>query len=152
MSEALGLGPGQGTAVLLAVLLPAIAVPLARRLPVASAVSRAPLAERWAAALLLAAAGVHLGLVSVHRGTGLAFWMLVDGVAFLAVAVAVFRLRWWRWPAAALLLLTLLAYLSVTGSGREPPDQLGMATAMVEPLPVVPSDSEPVVPEAEIAP
>ncbi len=138
---ALGLAPGQGSALLLALLLPALAVPLARWLPrahirparwLAAGLARSVMAERLAALLLLAAGGVHLGLIGVHRGAGLAGWMLLDGLAFVAAAAAVLLVRWWRWPAVALLLATLLTYLSVTGSGREQPDQLGMATALVE--------------------
>jgi hypothetical protein len=57
----------------------------------------------------------------------------LDGGSFVALALAALGgARWWRMPSTLLLVATLLAYLKVIVSGEEPPDDLGMATKLVE--------------------
>src|SRR2546428_5476614 len=77
--------------------------------------------------------GVHLALIPHHLAseplTSLLF--LLNGVAFIALAV-MFTWRWWRIAAAALLITTVLAYLVYVAIGFEAPDQVGLATKLVE--------------------
>lgn len=94
----------------------------------------APPLDRAAALLLYLAGAVHLGLVpgdwAEERGTALLF--LLNGAAFWALAVALPRTPQRRGTAALLCLATLLAYLAYVLSGREDPDQAGLAAALLE--------------------
>ncbi|MGH2374888.1 MAG: hypothetical protein ACRDIC_15675 [bacterium] len=90
-------------------------------------------ATRVTAALLLITAAVHLALPFGHNGEP---WMsllfLASGTALAALAAAAFGSRRWR-PAAALVLMTsIVAYLIASLSGREEPDQVGIATKLAE--------------------
>jgi len=86
-----------------------------------------------AAAVLMAATGVvHLALIGPHRTepvTELLF--LVNGVAFIGLAASV-GWRPWRFASSALLVATILGYLIYIGIGLEGPDQVGVATKLVE--------------------
>jgi hypothetical protein len=76
---------------------------------------------------------VHLALPLGHvGGLGLAVLFLVDGAAFAWLAIRAVQGRSWRLLSAGLIVATLVGYLVVTGSGREEPDQVGIATALVE--------------------
>jgi hypothetical protein len=87
----------------------------------------------WAAALFAVSAAVHLALPIGHPGAPLLnLAYLLDGAAFGWLAWRAWRGRSWRLAAAPLLVATLVAYLVVTSSGREEPDQVGIATALVE--------------------
>jgi hypothetical protein len=85
------------------------------------------------ASVLLAMAGaIHLGLISTHSHepfTALLF--LMNGTGYLALSVA-FTWRWWRPAAAALLTATLLGYLVYIALGFDSPDQVALATKLVE--------------------
>lgn len=94
----------------------------------------APGTVRAAALLMFVSAGVHLALVPHHLAhdpfTALLF--LVDAGALAALAVAVPTARWWRRAAAALLAATILGYVVYVLAGLEGPDQVGIATKLVE--------------------
>jgi hypothetical protein len=94
----------------------------------------APGTVRAAALLMAVSAGVHLALVPHHLDesplTSLLF--LADAAAFAGLAVAAFTAAWWRRAAAGLLVATVLAYLLWVGAGLEGPDQVGIATKLVE--------------------
>jgi hypothetical protein len=142
----IGLGSGQGLAVVLTMLLPAaisLFLWVARRRAshggrtaarFLNEVERSSLTARVAVVLLLIAAAIHLGLAPAHgqQRPGLGLLFVVDAVAFVAVATAAFLVSWWRRAAAALLIGTIVAYLIVLGSGSEAPDQAGLATKLVE--------------------
>jgi hypothetical protein len=94
----------------------------------------APGSVRAAALLMVVTAGVHLALVPGHLDdspfTALTF--LVNAAAFTTVAIAAFSAWWWRRAAATLLVATILAYLFYLVVGFEGPDQVGIATKLVE--------------------
>lgn len=89
--------------------------------------------ERWAAALLVITAAVHLALPLGHRHGGplLAVGFVVCGAGFGWLAGRARNGRRWRLPSALLAVATLVAYLASVGGGEEP-DQVGLATALVE--------------------
>lgn len=93
----------------------------------------ASLATRVTAALLLVTATVHLALPFGHQGES---WMsllfLASGTAFAALAAAAFGSRTWRPAAALVLTVSVIAYVIASLSGREEPDQVGIATKLVE--------------------
>lgn len=92
-----------------------------------------PLTSRAIVWLLVMSAAVHAGLSADagHAGSGLRAAFLVQG-ALLAVAVGRMALgRSWRGLAVAVLLGSLVAYWAALLSG-EAPDQLGIATTLVE--------------------
>ena len=92
----------------------------------------APATVRWAAALLLVTAAVHLALPLGHHDSGLltaAF--LGSAVAYVAMAARAVEGRRWRTLTALLMLATLTAYLVVVARGEEV-DQVGLATAVDE--------------------
>jgi len=85
------------------------------------------------ASVLLAVSGaVHLGLITTHLNepvTALLFFC--NGTGYLALSQA-FTWRWWRPAAAALLTATLIGYLSWIVLGLDSPDQVAVATKLVE--------------------
>ncbi len=91
---------------------------------------------RVAAVLMLLTATIHLALVPTHAQDDpqLAKLFAINGALFIAAAIAVFTWRWWRPFAAALLVLTILAYVSYIAKGREDADQIGLATKLIEVL------------------
>jgi hypothetical protein len=88
---------------------------------------------RAAAVLMVVSAGVHLALIPQHLAgeplTSALF--LLDSAAFILLA-ATFTWRWWRLASAALLVSTVLGYLVYVAFGLEGPDQVGVATKLVE--------------------
>ena len=91
----------------------------------------ASLMTRVAAALMLLSAVIHLALVPGHDGiTGVLFF--VDGLGFIALAIAAFTVSWWRRPAALWLAATIFAYVVWTIAGWETPDQVGIACKLIE--------------------
>lgn len=108
---------------------------------------------RTAAMLMAVSAGVHLGLALGHLDvqpiTSVLF--VVNAVAFTWLAGQAFSGRpWWRGASAALLGLTIAAYLVFVVAGVEGPDQVGIATKLLETaalgLVLVPSRAEPAAP------
>ena len=85
------------------------------------------------ASVLLAMAGaIHLGLVSSHVNepfTALLF--LMNGTGYLLLSIA-FTWRWWRPAAVSWLAATLLGYLVYIALGFDSPDQVALATKLLE--------------------
>jgi len=107
-----------------------LGVPWACRLR--AGVAAADTAERWAAALLLAAGIVHLALPLGHHGGGvLTAGFLTSGAVYCWLAHRVTTGRRWRGPVTVLVPATLVAYLVVVARGEEV-DQVGLATALIE--------------------
>jgi hypothetical protein len=107
-------------------------VPIAVRLR--DGYNAAPTVTRAAALLLLVTGTIHLGLGFGHaaHAPGMALLFLVNGMLFLGAAVLAFSWRRWRALSTVLLITTLLAYLVMLAGQRESPDQLGIATKLVE--------------------
>ena len=87
-----------------------------------------------AAAVLMAVTGaVHIALIPHHLSssplTSLLF--LFNGVAFFVLAWN-FTWRWWRPASVAMLVATILGYLLYVAAGLEGPDQVGLATKLIE--------------------
>ena len=86
-----------------------------------------------AACVLMAMAGaVHLALIKTHLEeplTALLFFM--NGTAYLALSLA-FTWRWWRPASAALIVATVVGYLVWIAIGIESPDQVAIATKLLE--------------------
>jgi hypothetical protein len=140
--EAFGVGiaPEHAPALMAALLLPVL-VWAARRLRAGGPTAAAgdiDLVRRWAAWLLGVSAVVHLALPLGHfDGPLLALAFVGSGAAYAWLALRALEGRSWRALSVPLLIGTLVAYLiAVTaGFGGEPaeePDQVGIATALVE--------------------
>jgi hypothetical protein len=86
-----------------------------------------------AAAVLMAVCGaIHLGLISSHLGEPItAVLFLMNGIAYIAMSQA-FTWRWWRPASAALLIATVLGYLVFIAFGFDKPDQVALATKLLE--------------------
>jgi hypothetical protein len=92
-----------------------------------------PVDDRVAAWLLGLAAIVHLALpLGHHDEAWLTVAFVLDGAGFGWLALRAASGRRWRLGAALLVPATLVGYLVVLGTGGEEPDQVGIATAMVE--------------------
>ncbi len=111
------------------------AVLLARRLSWAGALrsgyARLPSRLRFTAWLIATSGAIHLGLVVGHEPYFLSGLWLVGGVAMLAVTRRLLLGRRWRRWAALVLLGSILGY-AVSSVAGEPPDQVGLATKLVE--------------------
>jgi hypothetical protein len=85
------------------------------------------------ASVLMAIAGaIHLGLVWTHRGeTITAALFVVNGVAYITLS-QLFTWRWWRPASVALIVATLLGYLGYIVLGFDTPDQVAVATKLLE--------------------
>jgi hypothetical protein len=85
------------------------------------------------ASVLLAMAGaIHLGLISSHTEEPFtAFLFFANGIGYIVLSVA-FTWRWWRPAAASLLTATLLGYLIYIALGFDSPDQVALATKLLE--------------------
>lgn len=92
-----------------------------------------PATVQIACVLMVVTGAVHLALIPGHlAGDGLtAVLFFCNGVAFIALAAMV-RVRWWRPAAVALIVMTVLGYLVYVVFGLEGPDQVGLATKVVE--------------------
>lgn len=89
--------------------------------------------RQWAAWLLGVSGAVHLALPIGHfDGPLLTVGFLGSGAAFVWLGLRAWEGRSWRLWSALLLVATLLAYLIVSGTGGEEPDQVGVATALIE--------------------
>ena len=84
--------------------------------------------------LLMLTGLIHLALVPDHMSAPprLGPLFALDGAAFVMLALASLKYKWWRGPAAMLLVLTIGAYLVVVARGLETVDDLGIATKLVE--------------------
>jgi len=88
--------------------------------------------DRWAGALLGVSAAVHLALpLNPHHGPLVTAGFLLSGIGYALLARRARHGRRWRLPAALLMPATIIGYLAAIGSGEEP-DQVGIATALVE--------------------
>lgn len=86
-----------------------------------------------AASVLMAVAGaIHLGLIGTHRNEPLtALLFVLNGTGYIALSLA-FTWRWWRVASASLLVATLLGYLVWIAVGLDSPDQVALATKLLE--------------------
>ena len=86
-----------------------------------------------AAVLMFVSGGVHLGLIGHHLQSQpiTAALFLANGALFLWLS---FNVRWrhWRLASALLLAATIIGYLVYVAVGFEGPDQVGLATKLVE--------------------
>jgi hypothetical protein len=85
------------------------------------------------ASVLMAMSGaIHLGLISTHRDEPItALLFLLNGVAYIVLSLA-FTWQWWRPASAALLAATLAGYLAYIAVGLDSPDQVAVATKLLE--------------------
>jgi hypothetical protein len=85
------------------------------------------------ASVLMAMAGaIHLGLITTHRNEPLTTLLfLANGTGYVALSLA-FTWRWWRLASASLLVATLLGYLVWIAIGLDSPDQVALATKLLE--------------------
>jgi hypothetical protein len=93
------------------------------------------------------AGAIHLALISTHRNEPLtALLFLMNGTVYIALSFA-FTWRWWRVASASLLVATLLGYLVWIAIGLDSPDQVALATKLIEltalGLVLVPARGEP---------
>ena len=86
-----------------------------------------------AASVLMAMAGaIHLGLVWTHLGEPItAALFVLNGVAYLVLS-QIFTWRWWRLASSALITMTLLGYSGFIVLGFDSPDQVALATKLLE--------------------
>ena len=86
-----------------------------------------------AASVLMAMAGaIHLALISTHRTEPLTEWLfLANGTGYIALSLA-FTWRFWRLASASLLIATLIGYLIWIAIGLDSPDQVALATKLIE--------------------
>jgi len=85
------------------------------------------------ASVLMAMAGaIHLGLVWTHLGEIITTALFViNGLAYIALS-QLFTWRWWRVASASLITMTLLGYLGYIVLGFDTPDQVALATKLIE--------------------
>ena len=85
------------------------------------------------ASVLMAMSGaIHLGLISTHQEEPItALLFLMNGVAYIVLSFA-FTWRRWRPASASLLAATLLGYLAYIALGFDSPDQVAVATKLLE--------------------
>lgn len=137
-----GIAPMHQPALVAAMLLPVLVL-LARRLRApgipgaggqTQTVRPAPDPVRhWVAWLLGIAGAVHLALPLGHYdGVLLTLAYIGSGTGYAWLALRAYEGRPYRLAASLLLVATLIAYLVVSGAGGEEPDQVGIATALVE--------------------
>jgi hypothetical protein len=97
----------------------------------ATTIDAASAMTKIVAALMLVSGAIHLALVPGHEGiTGILF--VIDGIGFMALAIAAFITTWWRRVAAFWLSATIVAYIVWVIAGWETPDQVGIACKLVE--------------------
>ena len=97
-----------------------------------TAAARLPGTVRVASVLLAVAGAIHLGLVFTHtdeKVTALLF--ALNGFAYIILS-QLYAWRWWRPAAAALIAATLLGYLVYIVLGFDSPDQVAVATKLLE--------------------
>lgn len=87
---------------------------------------------RGASVLMAVAGAIHLGLVWTHLGeTVTAALFAVNGLGYIALS-QIYTWRWWRPASAALIVATLLGYLVYVVLGFDAPDQVALATKLLE--------------------
>jgi hypothetical protein len=88
---------------------------------------------RAAAVLMVVTGAVHLGLIGHHLQTQpiTSAMFFANGLLFIALAFDV-RWRHWRLASSLLLAATITAYVVYVAIGFEGPDQVGLATKLVE--------------------
>ena len=87
---------------------------------------------RGASLLLTIAGGVHLGLVWTHRDeTVTAILFAGNGLSYLALS-QLYTWRWWRPASVALITASLLGYVGYIVLGFDAPDQVAIATKLIE--------------------
>jgi hypothetical protein len=92
-----------------------------------------PLPTKVFAGLMMTSAAVHVALpLGHHDNLVLAAAFLGSGVAYAWLGYRALNGRRYRLLSVLLILATLVAYLSIVLSGKEAPDQVGIATALVE--------------------
>ena len=93
----------------------------------------APATVQIAAVLMSVTGGVHLALIPSHLAESLftSALFLLNGVAFIALAALV-GWRWWRFASVTLIVMTLAGYAIYVVGQLETPDQVGIATKVVE--------------------
>lgn len=140
----IGIAPAHVPALLAAFVLPPVLwvgglLLDAGRLSAGGAVARryrayraAPVAARWLTWMLLLTGAVHVALPLGHQDGGTWLLFVGGGLGYGWLAVRALDGRRWRPYTIALLVGTLIAYLVVAGTGREEPDHVGIATALVE--------------------
>ena len=111
-----------------------LAVPVALFvLPLQGAWQGAAGTVKGAAVLMVVTGGVHLALVGNHLSDEplTAFLFFLNSVLFLTLAL---HIGWRRWRVASSLLLvaTIAGYLLYLVAGVEGPDQVGLATKLIE--------------------
>ncbi|MDQ2943955.1 MAG: hypothetical protein M3R21_09855, partial [Candidatus Dormibacteraeota bacterium] len=85
-----------------------------------------------ASALMAVSGAVHLALIGAHLDQPItALLFLGNGISYITLSLA-FTWRWWRPASASLLVATLLGYLAFKAVGLESPDQVGVATKVLE--------------------
>jgi hypothetical protein len=85
-----------------------------------------------ASVLMVVAGAIHLGLALTHlREPITAVLFVLNGAAYLVLS-QLFVWRWWRLAAAALITMTLLGYLGFIVLGFDSPDQVAIATKLLE--------------------
>jgi hypothetical protein len=93
---------------------------------------QAPGTVRAAAVLMAMSGAIHLALVPHLTAEPVtASLFLIDGSALIVLA-ALFPWRWWRTVSATLLIAALLGYVVYIVAGLEGPDQVGLATKLLE--------------------
>ena len=97
-----------------------------------AAASRVPGTVLGASVLMATSGAIHLGLVWTHLEEGVtAVLFVLNGIAYLALS-QLFTWRWWRPASAALIAGTLLGYLVYIVLGFDGPDQVAIATKLIE--------------------
>src|SRR6202140_2229229 len=93
---------------------------------------RAPGTVLGASVLLAMAGAIHLGLISSHLKEPLtALLFMMNGTGYVVLSTA-FTWHWWRPAAAPLLVATLVGYLVYIALGFDSPDQVALATNLLE--------------------
>ncbi len=110
-----------------------LALPLALlALHLRSAARGVPGTVLGASVLMAIAGAIHLGLIWTHRDeTVTAVLFLLNGVSYLALS-QLFTWRWWRPASVALITATLLGYLGYIVLNFDTPDQVAVATKLLE--------------------
>ena len=111
-----------------------LAIPVALLVLRRQAAWRSAAGTTQAAAVLMSfTAAVHLALIGHHLQTQLltSALFLANGALFIALALST-GWRHWRLASSVLLVATILGYLVYVVAGLEGPDQVGLATKLVE--------------------
>lgn len=93
----------------------------------------APATVQIAAVLMAVSGAVHIALIPHHLQSDplTSVLFLFNGLAFFVLAALV-RWRWWRFESSLLIVLTIVGYAIYIAARREIPDQVGIATKVVE--------------------